>query len=82
MCTYSGSSSYGKISPDYSGSTRWQHFLDPHTDNIQKPAKSPDYLLGEATQPSECQLSKNIQALGGIGSSSIFLFIKSYISGM
>ena len=32
---------------------RWQHFLAPHTDNIQKAAKLPDCLLGEVTQPSK-----------------------------
>ena len=38
---------------------RWQHVLAPQTDNFQKPAKSPDYVLGEVKQPSESWLSKN-----------------------
>ena len=33
------------MSFDYTGSVRWQHFLD----KIQKP----DHLFGEVTQPSE-----------------------------
>ena len=28
-------------------------YLAPHLDNIQEPAKSPDYLLGDITRPSE-----------------------------
>ena len=38
---------------------RWQHCLD-HADNIQKPAKSPDYLLGIATQPSDSRLIETV----------------------
>ena len=30
----------------------------PHTDNIQKPAKSPDCLLGEVKQPSNSRLNE------------------------
>ena len=32
--------------------------FNPFTDNIQKPAKPPGYLLGEVTQPSESRLSE------------------------
>ena len=34
--------------------------LAPHTDNIQSPAKSPDYLLGEVMEPIESQLSFDV----------------------
>jgi len=37
---------------------RWQHFLAPHTESIQKDVKSPDYLLSEGTPPSESGLSE------------------------
>ena len=40
---------------------RWQHFLALHTDNIQKPAKSPGCLPGEITQLSEIQLTETSQ---------------------
>ena len=46
------------ISPDYTISVRWQHFLAIRTDNIKKLAKSPEDLLGEVTQPSKCRLSE------------------------
>ena len=32
--------------------------LAPHTDDIKKPAQSPDYLLGEVTQHSDSRLSE------------------------
>ena len=38
---------------DYPGSVRWQHLLGPLTDNTYQPAKCPDCLLGEVTQPSD-----------------------------
>jgi len=34
------------------GSTGWQHCLVPHTDNIPKPAKWPDYLYDAAERES------------------------------
>ena len=43
---------------DYPGSVRWQHCLAPHTDNIQKPTKWPDRLLGGVIQLSESQLNE------------------------
>ena len=49
---------YGRISLSYTGSARWQHFVDPRTDNIQRPTKSPDYLLDDVTQPSMSRLSE------------------------
>ena len=45
---------------DYSDSVRWQHVLASHTDNIEKPAKSPDCLLGKVMQLSERRLSEAI----------------------
>ena len=37
--------------------------LSPHMDSIHKPAKSPDYLLGEVMQLIESRLSETIGAL-------------------
>ena len=39
---------------------RWQHCLD-HADNIQKPADSPDRLLGVVTQPTDSRLKETMQ---------------------
>ena len=41
----------------------WQYFLAPHTDNIQKPGKLPDCLLGEVTQPTESLLSETASGM-------------------
>ena len=42
---------------------RWQHCLD-HADNIQKLAKSPDYLFGKVMQPNDSRLSETTSTLG------------------
>ena len=41
---------------EYSGSVRWQHFLD----SIQKP----DHLFGEGTRPSESRLTETMNGAG------------------
>ena len=46
------------LSLGYPGSVRWQHFLAPHTDNIQNTTMSSEFLLSEVTQPSESRLNE------------------------
>ena len=36
----------------------WQHLLAPNTDDIQKPANSLEFLLGEVRQPNESRLNQ------------------------
>ena len=56
ICSCLLSRHYGRISLNYPGSVRWQHFLVLHTDNIQKPTNTPDRLLCEVTQPSKSRV--------------------------
>ena len=51
---------YGRISLNYPGSVKWQQFLAHRMDNIQKLAKSPDYLFGEVKQPSSSRLTESM----------------------
>ena len=60
ICNCLLSRNYGTIGLDYLGSVSlWgsSTCLHPHTDNFQKPAKTPEYLIGEVTQLSESLLS-------------------------
>ena len=47
---------YGRIN-HAAVSVKWQHCLD-HADNIQKPAKLSDCLLGLVPQPTDSRLSE------------------------
>ena len=58
--------------PDCPCSIRRQHFLIPHTDYIQKPVKSPGYLLGEVMQLRENWISRS-RCLGVLPRLFIFL---------
>ena len=56
---YSGIGGTGPLAPL---ATPLTTLVSHHTDNIQQPTKSPDYLLGEGTQTGESQVRDNTTA--------------------
>ena len=54
-----------RISPDYPGSVRWQHFLAPHMDNIQNLTELSNYLLCGVTHLSESRLNDSMTIVKG-----------------